>query len=64
MREYLIMSNKKREWTAQHRLTVIDRISLDMAEKDTTEAIQRREVVEDSNFRKLVAQGVFVEERT
>ena len=58
------MSNKKRERTAQHRLMVIDRIALDMTEKDTTEAIQkRREVVEDSNFRKLVTQGVLVEER-
>ena len=58
------MSNKKRERTAQHRLMVIDRIALDMTEKDTTEAIQkRREVVEDSNFRKLVTQGVIVEER-
>lgn len=58
------MSQKKRQRTAQHRLTVIDRIACGIAEEATTEAIQRREVVEDSNFRKLVTQGVIVEERT
>ena len=58
------MGQRKRQRTAQRRITEIDRISLDIAEKATTQAIRRREVIEDGNFRQLVTQGVIVEERT
>ena len=58
------MSQKKRERTAQYHLTVIDRIALDVADKATTQAVRRREIIEDGNFHQLVAQGVIVEERT
>ena len=58
------MSQKRRRRTAEHHLTVIDRIALDMAEKTVTEAVQRREVIEDLNFRNLLARGIFVEERS
>jgi len=58
------MSQKRRRRTAEHHLTAIDRIALDMAEKTVTEAVQRREVIEDLNFRNLLARGIFVEERS
>jgi len=61
---YEEMSNKKRERTARYRLTVVDRIACGIAEEAVTKAVQRREVVENHNFRNLVAQGVIVEERT
>jgi uncharacterized protein YutE (UPF0331/DUF86 family) len=57
------MSNKKRERTAQYRLAVVDRIACDYAEEAITEVVQRRENVEDNNFRKLIDKGIIVEER-
>lgn len=57
------MSQKKRQRTAQYRLTVVDRIACGYAEETVTEVIQRRETVENCNFHKLIDKGVIVEER-
>lgn len=58
------MGQSKRQRTARSRLTEIDNIALDVADKATTQAVRRREIAEDSNFRQLVARGMIVEDRT
>ena len=58
------MSQKKRQRTAQWHIAELDSNVSDIADKVTTQAVRRREIIEDSNFRQLVARGVIIEERT
>lgn len=51
---YLKMGQNKRQRTAQRHITKIDRKALGIADEE----------IQEHHFRKLIAQGVIVEERT